>query len=409
MTACACDVCPAPNLSPIADVLAQLRAEAQRLPHPEVLQLPLLAACGAVLAEDIQAGINVPPADNSAMDGYVVNAAYCADGGLLPVSQRIAAGEAGEPLQPGTCARIFTGAPLPPEADAVIAQEQVEVLADGRVRLPPVKSGSHVRRAGEDIGQGATLLKQGQRLRPADLGLLASCGVAQVKVYRRLRIAVLSTGNELCEPWQTLEAGQLYDSNKYLLLSQLDELGFDVFDAGTLSDSLSLTQERLEDLAAQFDLIITTGGVSVGEEDHIKAAIEHLGELLLWKLAIKPGKPLAYGYVTGTPVFALPGNPVAAAVTLLLTVVPWLRWRQGEHYNVPEPVSLPAQFAWRAGPRREYLRVRVEEASLVRFDHQGSGVLSSMSWADGLAYVEPNVDVAVGDSLPYVSFAQLLA
>lgn len=409
MTACACDVCPPQGLSPLADVLDQLRHEAEKLPRTEVITLPLLAACGSVLACPVLAQVTVPPADNSAMDGYAVQSAQCMDGALLPVSQRIAAGQAGTPLASGSCARIFTGAPIPPGADAVIAQEQVEVLADGRVRLPAVKPGSHIRRAGEDVQAGQTLKQAGERLRPADLGLLASCGVAEVLVYRRLRVAVVSTGNELREPWQPLSAGQLYNSNKYVLLSQLDELGFDAFDAGTLDDTYQRTCERLEELAGQFDVLITTGGVSVGEEDHVKAAVDHLGQLLLWKLAIKPGKPLAFGYACGTPIMALPGNPVAAAVTFLLVVVPWLRWRQGEHYQLPTPQWLPATFSWRAGPRREYLRVRNEPGGLARYANQGSGVLSSMSWADGLAYVEPDSQIQAGDALPYCSFAQLLA
>ncbi len=409
MTACACDVCPPQGLSPLADVLDQLRHEAEKLPRTEVITLPLLAACGSVLACPVLAQVTVPPADNSAMDGYAVQSAQCMDGALLPVSQRIAAGQAGTPLASGSCARIFTGAPIPPGADAVIAQEQVEVLADGRVRLPAVKPGSHIRRAGEDVQAGQTLKQAGERLRPADLGLLASCGVAEVLVYRRLRVAVVSTGNELREPWQPLSAGQLYNSNKYVLLSQLDELGFDAFDAGTLDDTYQRTCERLEELAGQFDVLITTGGVSVGEEDHVKAAVDHLGQLLLWKLAIKPGKPLAFGYACGTPIMALPGNPVAAAVTFLLVVVPWLRWRQGEHYQLPTPQWLPATFSWRAGPRREYLRVRNEPGGLARYANQGSGVLSSMSWADGLAYVEPDSQIQAGDPLPYCSFAQLLA
>ncbi|SEL69484.1 molybdopterin molybdotransferase [Atopomonas hussainii] len=409
MTACACDVCPPQGLSPIADVLDQLRHEAEKLPRTEVITLPLLAACGSVLACHVLAQVTVPPADNSAMDGYAVNSAQCVDGALLPVSQRIAAGQAGTPLASGSCARIFTGAPIPLGADAVIAQEQVELLADGRVRLPAVQPGSHIRRAGEDAQVGHVLKRAGERLRPADLGLLASCGVAEVLVYRRLRVAVISTGDELREPWQPLSAGQLYNSNKYVLLSQLDELGFDAFDAGTLDDDYQRTCERLEELAGQFDLLITTGGVSVGEEDHVKAAVDHLGQLLLWKLAIKPGKPLAFGYACGTPIMALPGNPVAAAVTFLLVVVPWLRWRQGEHYQLPTPQWLPASFSWRAGPRREYLRVRSEQAGLARYANQGSGVLSSMSWADGLAYVEPDSQIQAGDALPYFSFAQLLA
>lgn len=409
MTACACDVCPPQGLSPLAEVLDQLRHEAEKLPRTEVITLPLLAACGSVLACHVLAQVTVPPADNSAMDGYAVSSAHCVDGALLPVSQRIAAGQAGTPLASGSCARIFTGAPIPPGADAVIAQEQVEVLADGRVRLPAAKPGSHIRRAGEDVQAGHVLKRAGERLRPADLGLLASCGVAEVLVYRRLRVAVISTGDELREPWQPLSAGQLYNSNKYVLLSQLDELGFDAFDAGTLDDDYQRTCERLEELAGQFDLLITTGGVSVGEEDHVKAAVDHLGQLLLWKLAIKPGKPLAFGYACGTPIMALPGNPVAAAVTFLLVVVPWLRWRQGEHYQLPTPQWLPASFSWRAGPRREYLRVRSEQAGLARYANQGSGVLSSMSWADGLAYVEPDSQIQAGEALPYFSFAQLLA
>lgn len=409
-TGCGCE---RGNLATLDEVLGHLRKEALSLPGVDAIRLPLRQARGMVLVEAVSSAIQVPPADNSAMDGYALRAADAAQGAVLEVSQRIPAGVAPQPLTPGTCARIFTGAEIPPGADAVVMQEDTETLPDNRVRLPAVKTGENVRRAGQDIAVGTQLFAAGRRLQAADIGLLASIGVASVLVARRLRVAVLSSGDELVQPGEPLAAGQLYNSNQYTIVSTLEEMGFDVHDAGTLPDDLVATRLRLTELATTADVIVSSGGVSVGEEDHLKAAVEAEGRLVLWKLGIKPGKPLAFGYVNETPFIGLPGNPVAVWVTLLVAALPWLRWRQGESYVPPVPNPVPCAFTRKAGKRREYLRVQRQQVSggvrLVAYPNQSSGVLSSVCWSDGLAWQEPGQSVAEGDALPFISYADWLA
>lgn len=405
--------CERGNLATLDEVLGHLRKEALSLPGVDTIRLPLRQARGMVLVEAVSSTIQVPPADNSAMDGYALCAADAATGAVLEVSQRIPAGVAPQPLTPGTCARIFTGAEIPPGADAVVMQEDTEILPDNRVRLPVVKAGENVRRAGQDIAVGTQLFAPGRRLQAADIGLLASIGVASVLVARRLRVAVLSSGDELVQPGEPLAAGQLYNSNQYTIVSTLEEMGFDVHDAGTLPDDLVATRLRLTELATTADVIVSSGGVSVGEEDHLKAAVEAEGRLVLWKLGIKPGKPLAFGYVNETPFIGLPGNPVAVWVTLLVAALPWLRWRQGESYVPPLPNPVPCAFTRKAGKRREYLRVQRQQVPegvrLVAYPNQSSGVLSSVCWSDGLAWQEPGQSVAEGEALPFVSYADWLA
>lgn len=405
--------CERGHLATLDEVLSELQREALALPAMEVLHLPLREVCGAVLAEPVISAVQVPPADNSAMDGYALRAADVVNGAELVMSQRIAAGAAPQALQPGTCARIFTGAEIPAGADAVVMQEDVEVLPDGRIRIPAMRAGENVRRAGQDIAVGARLFDAGRRLRPADVGLLASIGVAAVAVRRRLRVAVLSSGDELVQPGEPLAAGQLYNSNQFTIVSTLASMGFEIHDAGTLPDNLVATRLRLLELAKTADVIVSSGGVSVGEEDHLKAAVEAEGRLVLWKLGIKPGKPLAFGYVGDTPFIGLPGNPVAVWVTLLVAALPWLRWRQGEAFVPPLPHAVPCAFTRKAGKRREYLRVQRQltpaGVRLVAYPNQSSGVLSSVSWSDGLAWQEVGQAVGEGDALPFVSYAEWLA
>lgn len=405
--------CERGNLATLDEVLGHLRKEALSLPGVDAIRLPLRQVRGMVLVEAVSSTIQVPPADNSAMDGYALCAADAAQGAVLEVSQRIPAGVAPQPLTPGTCARIFTGAEIPPGADAVVMQEDAETLPDNRVQVPAVKAGENVRRAGQDIAVGTQLFAAGRRLQAADIGLLASIGVASVLVARRLRVAVLSSGDELVQPGEPLAAGQLYNSNQYTIVSTLEEMGFDVHDAGTLPDDLVATRLRLTELATTADVIVSSGGVSVGEEDHLKAAVEAEGRLVLWKLGIKPGKPLAFGYVNETPFIGLPGNPVAVWVTLLVAALPWLRWRQGESYVPPVPNLVPCAFTRKAGKRREYLRVQRQQepggVRLVAYPNQSSGVLSSVCWSDGLAWQEPGQSVAEGDALPFISYADWLA
>ncbi|WP_232219902.1 gephyrin-like molybdotransferase Glp [Pseudogulbenkiania sp. MAI-1] len=375
----------------------------------ETETVSLLEACGRVLAEPVVSAVNVPPHDNSAMDGYALRVADF--GQALPVSQRIPAGHAPAPLQAGSAARIFTGAPIPAGADAVVMQEQCEVLEDGRVTIQkaPV-AGQNIRRAGEDIASGQTVLAAGQRLSTADIGLLASIGVAEVSVVRPLRVAVFFTGDELVEPGEALGPGQIYNSNRYWLVPALMHLGCEVSDLGIIPDELQATREALLDASDFADVIMTCGGVSVGEEDHVKAAVEAEGALDLWKIAIKPGKPLASGRVGDADFIGLPGNPVSGFVTYAVLVKAFLQKRAGlaEAAAVPT-VRYPAAFDWTRpdAKREEFLRVRrvVRDGQTVleRYPNQGSGVLTSCAWADGLVRLAPGQAVAVGDLLDFTA------
>ena len=367
--------------------------------------LPLLQALGRILAEPVLAGLDVPPQDNSAMDGYALNSA---DGnGPFAVTQRIPAGTQPQPLQAGTAARIFTGAPIPAGADAVVMQEMAELQADGQVLFSqPVKPGQNIRRAGEDILRGATVLSAGQLLGAADLGLAASIGVPTLTVYRPLRVAVFFTGDELTEPGQPLQAGQIYNSNRYWLVPELMRLGCEVTDLGIVPDSLSRTREILQDAAGLADVIMTCGGVSVGEEDHVKAAVEAEGSLDLWKIAIKPGKPLASGKVGQAGFIGLPGNPVSGFVTYQVLVKPYLQRCAGLQQDETRPMAqYPAGFAWeRPDTRREeFLRVKLVQQDgqwqLQHYPNQGSGVLTSCAWADGLVRLAAGQQVQPGDML----------
>ncbi|MEC5207695.1 molybdopterin molybdotransferase [Vogesella perlucida] len=368
--------------------------------------LPLLQAAGRVLASDLVSTLAVPPHDNSAMDGYAVRAAEA--GAALPVSQRIPAGSVPAPLDAGTAARIFTGAPVPPGADAVVMQEQAELQADGSVVFTAtVSAGQNIRRRGEDIADGQTVLAAGQRLRDADLGLAASIGAATLSVHARLRVAVFFTGDELLEPGQPAAPGKIYNSNRYWLVPALQALGCEVLDLGIIADNLAATRQALREAAAVADVVMTCGGVSVGEEDHVKAAVEAEGELQLWKIAIKPGKPLASGRIGDADFIGLPGNPVSGYVTFAVLVRDFLRARQGEVVPAWQPQYwLPAGFDWSKPDtrREEFLRVRVVQQDgrllLQRYPNQGSGVLTSCAWADGLVRLQPGQSVTAGELLP---------
>jgi len=366
----------------------------------------LLEAAGRVLASDLVSTLAVPPHDNSAMDGYAVRAAEAAT--ALPVTQRIPAGAVPGPLAAGSAARIFTGAPVPPGADAVVMQEQTEQQPDGSVLFTAaVAAGQNIRRRGEDITEGQTVLAAGQRLRDADLGLAASIGAASLTVHARLRVAVFFTGDELLEPGQPAAPGKIYNANRYWLVPALQALGCEVLDLGIIADNLTATRQALREAAAVADVVMTCGGVSVGEEDHVKAAVEAEGELQLWKIAIKPGKPLASGRIGDADFIGLPGNPVSGYVTFAVLARDFLRARQGEVVPAWRPQYwLPAAFDW-ARPdtrREEFLRVRVVQQDgqllLQRYPNQGSGVLTSCAWADGLVRLQPGQAVAAGDLLP---------
>ena len=409
-------------LKPLDTALAELLAQATLLPGADTVAT--FDADGRVLLHSATSPLQVPPQDNSAMDGYALRCAdVAAPGAVLPVSQRIAAGSAAAPLQPGTAARIFTGAPVPPGADAVLMQEDCEALEDGRVRANAVpQSGQWIRRAGEDITQGAVVLHAGTRLSPAELGLAASIGLAQLQVARRPRVALFSTGDELVMPGDVppaqMRPGAIYNSNRFFLRAMLLRLGCEVTDLGIVPDQREATIAALRSASSGHDLILTSGGVSVGEEDHIKPAVEALGELVLWQIAMKPGKPFAYGRIQrgeGTEGSAhfmgLPGNPVSSFLTFALLVRPFLLRLQGVQDVAPKTVAVRADFTQpKADKRREFLRVRYNaQGGLDGFANQSSGVLTSAVWGDGVVDNPAGQTIAPGDTVRFIPFAQLLS
>ena len=402
------DCCAQPGLMPVETALQRLLELAGEAPPGQVETLPLAAADGRVLAENIVAGLDLPPWDNSAMDGYALCLADYS-GEPLTVSQRIFAGSAPATLEPGSCARIFTGAPLPAGADCVEMQENVELLADGRVRfLQPLKARQHIRPQGQETRSGELILAAGTRLTPIELGLIASLGLAEIKVSRGLRVAVVSTGDELVEPGQPLGPGQIYNSNRQLLISWLQRLGCEVVDGSILPDDLAATREALGQLL-EAQLILSTGGVSVGEADFLGEALREEGQLAMWKLAIKPGKPLTFGHFRGVPVIGLPGNPASTLVTFSILARPYILRRMGVNNVAPLGFAVPAGFAWpKPGKRREYLRARMEQGRAVLYPNQSSGVLRSATWADGLVEVLENSTLAEGDAVNFIPFSELL-
>lgn len=405
---------PKPMMS-LDDALTQLLARATVLDGIE--QVATFDADGRVLAQDLVSPLEVPPQDNSSMDGYALRCADVADlTEALPVSQRIPAGSGGTPLAPKTVARIFTGAPIPPGADAVVMQEDCDVLADGSVRVKfRPNAGQWIRRAGEDVTRGAAVLTKGARLTPAELGLAASIGMDVLKVARRPRVALFSTGDELVMPGtvapQDMRPGAIYNSNRFFLKALLIRLGCEVTDLGIVPDQRQATIGALRGAAEHHDVILTSGGVSVGEEDHIKPAVQSLGHLDLWQIAIKPGKPFAYGRVANAHFIGLPGNPVSSFVTFLLLVRPFLLKLQGASNLIVKPIAMTVNFNWpRADRRREFLRVRRNAAGgLELFANQSSGVLTSAVWGDGLVDNPPNCAIAAGDVVRFIPFSELLA
>lgn len=395
-------------LMPVELALERLLDMAEASPIVDHEYLPLAQVQGRVLSEDLISTLDLPPWPNSAMDGYALNLTDWT-GEPMPVSQKVFAGQSPEPLKPGTCARIFTGAPVPAGADCVEMQENAEVQTDERVRfLEPMKAGQNIRPQGQETTVGELILPAGTRLGPIEQGLAASLGCAGLKVVRKVRVAVISTGDELVEPGQALGPGQIYNSNRVLLCSWLQRLGCEVIDAGILPDDLATTRTRLGELQ-DVDLILSTGGVSVGEADFLGVALREEGELALWKLAIKPGKPLTFGHFRNVPVIGLPGNPASTLVTFALLTRPYLLRRQGVRVVEPLKFTVPAGFDWPvAGNRREYLRGRLEQGRATVYRNQSSGVLRSAAWADGLVEVLEGRTLSIGDEVVFIPLSDLL-
>ena len=461
----------------VAECIEQLIAAANEAPKPSIEHVDLLSATGRTLAQDIVSKVNVPPADNSAMDGYAFNTqqltsqagqSETAPGLCLAISQRIQAGDSPAPLKPGSAARIFTGAEIPAGADCVIIQENCQTRADNsdihphHVKLlKNGQSGDNIRRRGQDITSGTTVLRQGLRLRPQDIGLLASIGVAQIPVYRPLTIGIINTGNELIEPGTELSSGQIYNSNRFLVDAICTEWGFKTKHIDIVTDSLEATKSAFTELAQRVDVIISTGGVSVGEEDHVKPAITALGALDLWKVAIKPGKPFAFGHIdnrhsssssahsptsrthktdtnsssslsntehtthNSTRFIGLPGNPASTFVTLLILARPYLLIRQGRalHDVQTRYVMATATFNKKPAQRDEYIRARsinnavtldnsTTQATLKNpieiYPNQSSGVLFSASWGDCFALQAAGQTIYPNDLIPSLLYSDLL-
>ncbi len=436
---------PLPPLLPLAEAKAQMCAAVTPITSTE--QVPLSEACGRILAAPLKARIDVPPGDNSAMDGYALNSADLArlpqdaDGMVqMPISAALNAGAPPQSLQPKSVAQIMTGALIPSGADTVIEQERVERLGE-TCRLPANwPSGRHIRRAGEDITSGETVLPRGQKLRPQDIGLAASLGIPQLTVFRRLKVAIFSTGDELIEPGTPQSAGQIYNSNRYQLQTLLTSLGCEVIDLGTVPDALSSTMDTLQQAAQTGDLILTSGGVSVGARDYLGEALDKTGKTSLWRINIKPGKPVRFGHVfkarstaaplssphekqgkgptapfNKTPFIGLPGNPVSVFVTFLILVRPVIGKMQGRAPTPDRPQKVRAGFAIETPrKRREFLRCRLELDSdgmglALPYPHQGSGVLTSASRSDGLCEIPGQTTVRKGDWVDFFSYDALLA
>lgn len=396
------------------EALSYLVSQAKSMQKTETL--PIQQALGKVLAKPVISGVNVPPHDNSQMDGYAINLLDLTHEDTFHVSQRIPAGSEPMALELGTVARIFTGAPIPAEANAVIMQEETEQVGDKiKITAETTRPGQNIRHIGEDIETGHVLFEKGHRLRSEDLGLIASIGIAEVNVFQPLKIATFTTGDELLEPGQAPEKGKIYNANRYVLAGAVPQLGFELIDLGRVNDTLEDTIEAMKQAAEVGDVVMTTGGVSVGEEDHIKPAIESLGKLDMWKVKMKPGKPLAFGDIQGTPFIGLPGNPVSAFATFNLFARPYLLRMQGVKEICITPVWLEADFDWpKANFRREFARAKLkvdethQKTVVALFPNQGSGVLTSAVWAEGFAVIPEDTTITKGDKVAFYAFNDMI-
>lgn len=392
-------------LTPVNEVISSLLNAVVCTDRTE--RVSISHALGRIAAEDQISAINVPPGDNSAMDGYALNVEP--DGAIKPgiplsVSQRIPAGYVGDELASSTLARIFTGAEIPAGANAVIMQEEVDVEGDKVVlqRLPRI--GENVRQCGQDISEGQIIIEQGTKLDAPELGLLASIGFAEVSVFQKLKIALLTTGDELVQPGTPLKSGQIYNSNMYLMKGLIHKLNMEVIELDVVADDPDKTEEALRYAAENSDCIVSSGGVSVGDEDYVKSAVEKLGKLDIWRIKMKPGKPLAFGEILGTPFFGLPGNPVSTFVTFCVLTRPYLLKYQGCSRVLPRIFNFPCGFDYQGGSRLEYLRVRLRDdgrggTEIEKYPQQGSGILTSTSWATALAIIEPEALIEKGQHI----------
>lgn len=376
--------------------------------------LPIESALFRVLAAPVSSALDVPPADNSSMDGYAVTAADIVPGKPHAVSQRITAGQPPKPHAAGTASRIFTGAEIPRGADAIIIQENAQIVigAGGKQETvtfnQSVSEGDNIRRRGQDVTAGAEILPSGTRLRPQEIGLLASCGIDKVSVYSPLKLALISTGDELVDLGNELKSGQIYNSNKYLIRAFCLQAGFEFIDLGTAKDNLADTKSMLAEAAELADVVMTTGGVSVGEEDHVKPAVESIGSLEMWKVAIKPGKPLAFGAINNTTFIGLPGNPSSVFTTFQILALPRLKRMQGLKAEVSDQsILLPALFDHKLVTRREYLRARRTHDGVEMFPNQSSGVLSSACWGDGFVIQKEGCHIEKGQPVPFLPYQNL--
>ena len=410
------------SMKTAAQALEILLSQAKVVQHSQTVVLQ--EALGRVLAKDVMSTVNVPPMDNTQMDGYVLRAEDITESGtILPVTQRIPAGHLGKTLEPNTAARIFTGASIPSGATAVVMQEDCEVIgapdASGlnyQIKVNHVpKVGEWIREQGEDIRENTVILQAGTYLRPQELGVAASSGMTHLEVKQRVKVALFFTGDELTLPGQPLKPGGIYNSNRDTLIACVKALGCDFTDFGIVPDTLEATRKTLRAAAVDHDLIVTSGGVSVGEEDHIKPAVQAEGQLDMWQIAIKPGKPLAFGTINRDQTdpswfMGLPGNPVSSFVTFLLFVKPFIRALQGSLVKDEPRYELESDFDWVKPDRRnEYLRVKINTfGKLELYPNQSSGVLTSAVWADGLADVPAGQAIRKGDKVRYIPFSQIL-
>ena len=399
------------KLIPLDEALTLLVDSAVAITEESTVNLD--EAFGRVLSKAVASTINVPAWDNSAMDGYAVRYDDIKILDQLPVVQRIAAGTNGQPLEPGTAARIFTGAPVPVGADTVIMQE-ITTREGEMIRVKGVvKKGTNIRRAGEDIRKGSQIIDSGTRLQAQHIGLAASIGIDKLTVKRRFKVAIFTTGDELTMPGQALAEGKIYNSNRYLFKGLLEKLGCEVIDLGIIKDEYQATCDAISTAASKADLILSSGGVSVGEEDYVKKALEELGRLDLWKIAVRPGKPLAYGNVSGVPFIGVPGNPVSLFVTFSIFIRPFLLRSMGVSDVIPAEYTLAAGFDWqRPDKRTEYMRARMEindegKAFVSVYPSRSSGVLSSVTWADGMVVINPEQKLKKGDSVRFIPFSSL--